>query len=351
LLRALVGPPDERLVWWEKWRSSIDLSDVDPATFHLLPLASRRFPGSAGDDTERLAGVYRYTWYRNRMLVHAGAGVLRRLDEAGVAHVILKGAALATTTYHDRGTRPISDVDVLVRSADRDRAVALLLDAGWQPDSPVPTEMLRVHHAFNVSAGPLASVDLHWGILYLDRNPEADRRAWARSVPIELDAVATRALCSTDQLLHALVHAELDDLRWIVDAGLLIEQGDIDWSLFCREVELRRVVSWVMRALTTAEDLGGVAVPPDVYERLARVSMSRWDRMVLRTQEQPATRAALAARAVDTFARRTRGLRPGERAKAIGPYLAQISGAAPWHRSLGVLTSRLVRSSAGEPAA
>ncbi len=110
-------------------------------------------------------------------------------------------------------------------------------------------------------------------------------------------AVATRALCSTDQLLHALVHAELDDLRWIVDAGLLIEQGDIDWSLFCREVELRRVVSWVMRALTTAEDLGGVAVPPDVFGRLARVSMSRWDRMVLRTQERPATRAALAARA------------------------------------------------------
>ncbi len=350
LLHSLVGPVDERGAWWEKWRSGLDLADADPATFHLLPFASRRFGELTGRDADRFGGIYRYSWYRNRMLVRSATSVLRSLDAAGVPHLVLKGAALAVTTYHDSGARPISDVDVLVHPEDKDRAVALLLDGDWVPDSLVPAEMLRVHHAFNVSAGPLASVDLHWGILYLDRNPEADRRAWQRSVPIELDGVVTRALSPTDQLLHALVHAEPEDLRWIVDAALLVQSGTVDWTLLCEEAEARRLVGWVLRSLTTAVDMGGFDVPADVFGRLAAVVLKPWDRVVQRTLGRPSTRSALAARAVDSFARRTRGLSATARVRALSPYLAQISGASPLHRSLGVLTTRLVRPESAEVA-
>ncbi len=346
LLHALVGPVDERSAWWAKWRAEVDLSEADPATFHLLPLASRRFADLAGDDADRLSGVYRYSWYRNRMLVRSATRVLRALDDAGVPHLVLKGAALGVTTYHDAGTRPITDVDVLVHADDKQRAVDLLLSADWVPDSPVPAEMLRVHHTFNVSSGPLASVDLHWGILYLDRNPEADRRAWQRSVVIELDGVATSALSPTDQLLQALVHAEPEDLRWIVDTALLVESGAVDWPVFCTEAEARRVVGWVLHALTTAVEMGGFDVPAEVFRRLATVALNPWDRVVQRTQDRPSTRSALAARAVDSFARRTRGLSPTARVHAVGPYLAQISGTAPLHRSLGVLTVRLMHHDA-----
>jgi Uncharacterised nucleotidyltransferase len=342
LLHALVGPVADRSEWWAKWQSSVDLDASKPAAFELLPLAYRRFGPAGGRDTDRLAGIYRYAWCRNRMFVRSARPVLERFDAAGIAHVILKGAALGETMYHDRGARPISDVDLLVQPHDRDRAIALLDQDGWFADSPVPQHTLRVHHALNVSAGPLAAVDLHWGILYLDRNPAADQRAWQRTVEIDLDGEPTRALCPTDQLLHAIVHASRRDLRWIVDTGLLIESGEVDWRLFVREVEARRVIGEARSALATAVDMGGVKPPAGLLEQLDALAMSAWDRLVQRTQRRPDNRSAMATRALDEFARRTRGLNPTARAKAVVPYLAQVSGKAPIHRSLSALTIRLV---------
>ena len=315
LLHVLVGPVDERSAGG---RSGVPRS-ICPRptrTFHLLPLASRRFADLAGDDADRLSGVYRYSWYRNRMLVRSATRVLRALDDAGVPHLVLKGAALGVTTYHDAGTWPITDVDVLVHADDKQRAVDLLLSADWVPDSPVPAEMLRVHHAFNVRPDHSPRSICTGGSSTSIATPRPIVAAWQRSVVIELDGVAT-ARCSspTDQLLQALVHAEPEDLRWIVDTALLVESGAVDWPVLCTEAEARQSWDGCSALLTTAVEMGGFDVPAEVFRRLATVALNPWDRVVQRTQDRPSTRSVLAAGAVDSFARRTRGPSPTARVR------------------------------------
>lgn len=71
----------------------------------------------------------------------------------------LKGIVLQRVLYQDAAQRPMVDVDVLVRSKDRDRATELLLKAGFaaMPMSRGGNEVaLRAPNGF--------VVDLHWSL-------------------------------------------------------------------------------------------------------------------------------------------------------------------------------------------
>ena len=81
-------------------------------------------------------------------------------------------------------------------------------------------QWLDLHHAVDLTTGPLAAVDLHWDLLANDRSPRADEELWGRAVATTLDSHAVLVLDRTDHLLHSLAHGEPDDLRWIAAAEL-----------------------------------------------------------------------------------------------------------------------------------
>lgn len=95
-----------------------------------------------------------------------------RLDAAAVPFVTIKGSANRELLYANPAVRICADLDLLVSHADRQRAVATLRDAGFEP-RPEPDSISREL----VLRRGAVDVDLHWGVLREGRlrsEPAAD---------------------------------------------------------------------------------------------------------------------------------------------------------------------------------
>src|SRR5688572_14067863 len=120
LLQACVwkGPP--ALDAWRRWRTNADLDALDTASRRLLPLAYQRLRSELQHDPDRprLKGLLRATWYKNEILLHRAADVLRVLATHDISAIVLKGAALAISYPAYGAARTMDDIDLFVRRED-----------------------------------------------------------------------------------------------------------------------------------------------------------------------------------------------------------------------------------------
>ena len=273
VLRAALARGDEAVGRWEEWRARVDLDDVDPGSFRVLPLLYRTL-ASAGVEEARLAklkGVYRQTWSRNQLLFHRAAQLLPRLAEAGIDTLVLKGAALATLYYRDVGVRPMEDLDLLVPTAAAARAMEVLVANGWTPSTPRPETRVAVWHADSFADAQAQSLDLHWNALWQLSN---DDELWAGAVPTTLNGVPTKTLGHADQLLHVCIHglhwSPTPPIRWVADAMKVLEvAGDeLDWDRLVRVADANHVTLAAEETLGYLAEAFGAPVPPAILARL-----------------------------------------------------------------------------------
>jgi hypothetical protein len=91
---------------------------------------------------------------------HNLARIREILDAEGVIHVVTKGAHTREVYYQIPALRPATDIDVLVRSADKLRAIKAFQAAGFDFVGTPET----ISHEASLLKGN-ASIDLHWDIL------------------------------------------------------------------------------------------------------------------------------------------------------------------------------------------
>lgn len=243
LLQACLAPEDAAVAAWQRWCATTDLDRIDEESFRHLPLAFRRLQRRVPRDrTYDIAkGVYRQAWYRNQLLLRTVATVLDALGEARIEAMPLKGTSLASRYYPAPATRPMVDIDLLVRHERAEQAFAVLERAGWRPVKQVPARQL-VGWAHAISfVREQTNLDLHWNALWAQRTAEADRPFWENATRIDHQGRAAWALAPTDELFHACMHgarrsqnayswAPLPLVRWITDAFMIARAGAIDWA-------------------------------------------------------------------------------------------------------------------------
>ena len=139
LLRVLLDPDESRaLSAWRELRRIVDLDAPTSEQYRQYPMLARRL--SALDPTEprlgMLRGVARQVTIQNLRHLAALDQVLEMLVAAQIDAVVLKGMALALSVYERPGLRWFADADLWVRSEDHERALAVLLAAGWSPTRP-----------------------------------------------------------------------------------------------------------------------------------------------------------------------------------------------------------------------
>lgn len=136
------------------------------------------------------------------------------LREAGIAHLVVKGVALAALVGDDIASRGAGDVDIWVRPADVPEAERALASQGWQRryDAqlfPSPEHRRRWHwllremNEIPLAHATCADVDLHWRLGQTDAEVsfEFDSALHAAST---VDVGNTRI--DTLAPLHALEH-------------------------------------------------------------------------------------------------------------------------------------------------
>ena len=219
---------------------------------------------------------------------HALGDIRRILDDADVAHVIMKGAHIRERFYADPDTRGACDVDVLVDEGQKESAIRAFMQSGFELYAPAS----NISHEASLVKGSL-NIDLHWHVLrpgrlkvpltkqFLDNRQDYDSY-WGMddtatlflalihpvftkyaTTPqaalmrlVDLDVMLNSDKIQTDQLLDLLSRSGLKTAAWISLRWLSYLKGVGAASALEEEIRPgklreRYLMHWLSRNLAT----------------------------------------------------------------------------------------------------
>ncbi|MFT4594455.1 MAG: hypothetical protein ACI8VL_001187 [Bacteroidia bacterium] len=114
---------------------------------------------------DALCNSYNQVLVRNIRLYESYKVVLNQLTEAEVKCIPMKGIYLAESVYRDIGLRHLSDIDLLVKSADADKVCEIMMAQNWEvkkskPRSKFEAEQFKHAHPFTFFKNGV-TVELH----------------------------------------------------------------------------------------------------------------------------------------------------------------------------------------------
>ncbi len=275
LILSLVGPSFE-IPSGVDWTRALDLLHLH-ALGPLAAATDRAFGGGLLPSGVRssLDPTYRRTAIHTALTLETAGRARTALTEAGIPSLVFKGAGLVDQgVYPDPGSRPMDDVDLLVRPEDAASAVEALGRSGflpWTPWEPGRSHWLDSMSFLDETAPPgvALAVDLHWRTEYGHMrfgDPEggsvlwdgADVEAGTPSYEAHLQVVAEHVL----KHLRYRVH-----FPGLADLSRVAEQV-ADWDEFSRLAASRRTAPAVGLVLDLARSGAGAKIPDDVVQRL-----------------------------------------------------------------------------------
>ena len=204
---------------WRELLAAVLAHRLEVLFLHNLRVAGRldAVPSSALDVLEKRAAALRM---QNLHLAGAARALARNLDERGVDHLFLKGVVLRSTAYARIGGRPMGDVDLLVRRADRRRAQDALQELGFAPDADGHATWWHAQAASH-SLGELTyskptpaqrvKVDLHWALTKGARGEVfMEDGLWSEVDCFDLAGHRARTLAGPWFAVHLAVHLTKD---------------------------------------------------------------------------------------------------------------------------------------------
>jgi hypothetical protein len=292
LLQAALWPKERALLAWRGWRDSAGARPATVAERRLFPMVWRNLGATCGS---ALRADYLEAWAQNQRILARASETVGRLQSAGVATMLLKGAALLSTCYQAcSGARAVGDVDLLVapeRAADARRVLA---EAGWRPMFPTPESRLPLLHGLNYEADDCFSLDLHWHSLMETCRPEDDRALWADARPVALIGGARSSVpAPADHLLvlcaHGVRWSASPSVHWLADAYTLTTgaAGAVDWERLLARVRALRLACPVSAAVDYLASHLEAPVPRFVLAGLAALPKPPRERLEHRARMRP----------------------------------------------------------------
>ncbi len=218
---------------------------------------------------ENLADAYTQVSLINKRLLDEYEVVGRTLQQQGIEFIVLKGADLLSRLYGMRGTRPLSDVDLLVHERDLPAIHRLLIEAGF-------AQQIDGNPAYYSPRSAL-SLDLVSGFWYLD---EAGLAAlWARARTRSLGRLTVKQLGSNDLLLYltaySVVHRGHLSPSFFTDLQLLTEKEPLHWPALIEEASRRHLKIPLYHGLRQSElTNSAIRIPPTVIQQLVPSTMA-----------------------------------------------------------------------------
>lgn len=181
-----------------------------------------------------LAHAFRHdrvvTTARSMVLGQVAEECVRALVDAGVPTVVLKGLAYETRLYPSPGSRPTSDVDLLVPNDKRRTAFGVLDQLGFEPRAAAPGFDDADYH--EVAWGRRGiEIDLHLALAPFARCRIDYAAVWGEARPFRLGQTDAFALAPSHAAIFHALHMAIDHFAvpaiYLVDmARMLATSGD-----------------------------------------------------------------------------------------------------------------------------
>jgi hypothetical protein len=275
------------------WEALLHVAEREGATGPLWRALAAREPALAGSlPAQPLRRCALVQEFRMRALASRLERTLDALGAAGIDVLLLKGAAVATLPGASFLSRPMGDIDLLVRPDTARRAMEVLQAAGWRSHEGgfEPATYDAHHHLPPMVHVENAALRLELHVeLMVPGHALAFGAAdlWRDARRVAVGAATALAPGRQAMLLHACVH-----FAWshVLAAGswrlcrdvATITREEFDWAGFVSAARASRAASLCHWALELASRVGRAPVPPDVVSALRPAMPAAVHRMLLR---------------------------------------------------------------------
>jgi hypothetical protein len=205
----------------------------------------------------------------------------RRLDEAGIAAIVLKGAPLAQRAYGTAAFKHGRDIDLVVRPGRAFAALQILEGDRYALVDPARELTDAQRHAYIARGYQMelfdarrgTRVELHWR---LSENPHLlagiDAFADGQAVPLAGDTV--RTLNDADLFAYLCVHGAAHfwfRLKWLADLNALLGgRDDAELGALYAHAKAHGAGRCAGQALLLCERLLGLRLSPALHDVLVR---------------------------------------------------------------------------------
>ncbi len=250
----------DRVADWTTLPTVAEAQGMSPLAYRHLYQADAPLPPAIKRQMQALTARHQKA---NLIRLQVLRDILAAYQAAGLATIVLKGAALACVIYPDPSLRPMSDLDLLVHPSDLARAREILIEQGFAV--PVQAKAIgaqrhleaaslqvegwsvqvELHHKlhdayFDHIAARLPHSPLRWIQAAAARSTfEISEQTWQALQSFTLEDVTAQALGDTDMLIHLCQHLashvnawDSPRLIWIADIVSWAEHyaATIDWE-------------------------------------------------------------------------------------------------------------------------
>jgi hypothetical protein len=226
----------------------------------LLPLLTKRLPelgeGVVPSEIRReLRDAARSQTLFTLSLTAELFRVLDRFATLGIEVLLTKGPVLSARCCGDPGLRQYTDLDLVLSSADIERATEAMMALSYDPKIPlqaIRTGKVPGEYVF-FRSGTKLLVELHTERTFrYHPKPLSIERLFERQARVRFDGHDVPALSVEDELILICIHGAKhfwERLMWIADVAALVSRENIDWG----------------RAMSAAREVGA--------ERMLRVGL------------------------------------------------------------------------------
>ena len=262
---------------WDRLVSLSYAHGIAPLIYHSLQESAviDRVPSPAA---KALRDSYYLNAARNNLLYNELTRILTPLNDQSIEVIVLKGAALAETVYPHRAFRPMSDIDLLVKSERLADVEAKLLEIGYAPDAGTKTHH-QYHWVFTKDSTP--SIEIHWHVQGPTDPFRVDiESCWRRAESITIAGVEALVFSPADLLLHLCQHLGkhgfTGGIRPLCDIAEVMKYygNRIDWIEVARTCSEWEMNSCCYLVLSLARELIDAPVSAEVLTNLRPVNFN-----------------------------------------------------------------------------
>ncbi len=226
---------------------------------------------------------------RRSLLLSAELVRLLNLFEAqAIPALPFKGPVLAASAYGNLSLRQFSDLDILVRPQDIEKAKALFLSEGYrmkierievtQEQEAAFVRSQSIHQFVREAAYPFihhekgVTAELHWGIMPQYFCFPIDSLAWEQSEFVSIAGNKVPNLSPEITLLMLVGHGTKDcwtQLARICDiAELIRSHPQLNWTKLIEQARIKGGQRMLFLGLMLARNLLGASLPEEVWQKI-----------------------------------------------------------------------------------
>lgn len=228
------------------------------------------------DALNLLRNAYYSNLAKNVQFQEKAKQVISILKEAEIEVVLLKGIAMVSYYYDDIALRPMSDIDLLIKEADIERAEEVLLKNGLVNTNKQRKfiKNLRLGHNLPLEFNNTL-IELHWRVLNSANIYQVSiDEFWNRAKLIDFAGIGVKIFSAENQIQHIAVHINSHlskshvRINWWYDALLIIEKDRIDWK-YLESCSIKfNIILPVQELLWVLKEQFGTNIPDWFFETM-----------------------------------------------------------------------------------